>query len=231
MNIVANIKSDLTSLYKTTNSDYTHTVSLGWVDDSTAFENPSLLMNFLTLQPEQYATVNTRNVLPIQDYPRYVSSDGQAISASTSTTYSFTFPVIQLNQIPDTLIIFVKQKKSTAKSGSTSVPNYGYFTQSQYYAITKASISFNNQSGILASCTQEQLFNLSKMNGSQQSWSDFTGTIYSTGIDVNELTMGVGWNPSQGSLLVVKPSYNFNLPSYLSSGSLGQFGIQNHTYL
>jgi len=64
------------------------------------------------------------------------------------------------------------------------------------------------------------------MNGSQQSFSDFTGTLYSSGIDITEETMGVGWNPSQGSLLVVKPAYNFNLPSYLSSGSIGQFGLQ-----
>ena len=112
MNIVANIKSDLTSLYKTTNSSYTHKVSLGWPDDSTAFENPSLLMNFLTLQPEQYLTIATRNVLPIQDYPRYVSNDKQTITASVSSSYSFTFPVIQLNQVPDTLIMFVRPKKA-----------------------------------------------------------------------------------------------------------------------
>ena len=64
------------------------------------------------------------------------------------------------------------------------------------------------------------------MNGSQQSFSDFTGTLYSSGIDITEETMGVGWNPSQGSLLVVKPAYNFNLPSYLTSGSIGQIGLQ-----
>ena len=31
---------------------------------------------------------------------------------------------------------------------------------------------------------------------------------------------------TQGSLLVVKPAYNFNLPTFLSGGSLGQFGLQ-----
>ena len=69
-------------------------------------------MNFLTLQPEQYLTIATRNVLPIQDYPRYVSNDKQTITASVSSSYSFTFPVIQLNQVPDTLIMFVRPKKA-----------------------------------------------------------------------------------------------------------------------
>ena len=32
--------------------------------------------------------------------------------------------------------------------------------------------------------------------------------------------------PTQGSILVLKPAYNFNLPSYLSANSLGQFGLQ-----
>jgi hypothetical protein len=31
---------------------------------------------------------------------------------------------------------------------------------------------------------------------------------------------------TQGSLLIVKPAYNFNLPTFLSGGSLGQFGLQ-----
>lgn len=226
MNIVCNIKSDLTSLYKTSNTDYTHVVSLGWDGENIAFSNPQLLMNFLTLQPEQYASINTRNVLPIQDYPRYVSSDNQGIGAGASTSYTFTFPVIQLNQVPDTLLLFVRPNKSTAYSGNNSLSEYGYNTQSQYYSITKAAISFNNQSGILASCSQEQLFNISKMNGSQQSWSDFVGVLNTRGVTTPEIADGSGYAPSQGSILVLKPAYNFNLPSFLSSGSLGQFGLQ-----
>ena len=38
--------------------------------------------------------------------------------------------------------------------------------------IQNATISFNNQSGILASCSKEELYNLSKANGSKQSYQD-----------------------------------------------------------
>jgi hypothetical protein len=219
MNIVCNIKSNYYDLYKTTNSSYTHTVSLGW-DGGQAFENPQLLMNLLTLQPEQYSSINTRNVLPIQDYPRYVSTDTQSVS-NDRATYTFNFPILQLNQIPDKILIFVKPVKSTAVNrGGIATPDYAKFTQSQYYSITSAQISFNNISGILSSCTQEQLFNISKRNGSQQSYSDFLGEA----IIADDDTTGVV--PSQGSILVVKPAYDFNLPSFLSGGSLGQFGLQ-----
>jgi len=225
MNIVCNIKSDLTSLYKTTNVDYTHEVQLGWTGENVGFENPKLLMNFLTLQPEQYMRVNTRNVLPIQDYPRYVSSDSRTITASNAATYTFTFPVIQLNQVPDTLIIFVRPNKNTV-TGYGKNTAYGFATQSMYYTIKKASITFNNQSGICANMNSQQLYLMSKANGSQQSYSDFNGILYSAGVNNATTPLGSAFEPSQGSLLVLKPAYNFNLPNFLSGGSLGQFGLQ-----
>jgi hypothetical protein len=225
MNIVCNIKSNLYSLYKTTNSTYTHTVALG-IDGGEGFTNPQLLMNFLTLQPEQYMSINTRNVLPIQDYPRYISTDTQTISAAQNltTTYTMQFPIIQLNQIPDTLLIFVRPNKSTAtNSAGVLQTSYEKYTQSQYLSIVGASISFNNQSGILSSCSREQLYNISRANGSQQSYSDFFGQQVVSNNDDDHPVEG---NAAQGSILVLKPAYDFNLPSFLSGGSLGQFGLQ-----
>jgi hypothetical protein len=122
------------------------------------------------------------------------------------------------------VLIFVKPNKNTAStSAGVAVPNYDKFTQSQYYSITSAQISFNNISGILSSCTQEQLFNISKRNGSQQSYSDFFGQLIVAGGAPSYLTEA---KPSQGSILVLKPVYDFNLHSFLSGGSLGQFGLQ-----
>ena len=103
----------------------------------------------MTLQPEQYSRINTRNVLPIQDYPRFVSSSNSTFTEGTTQT--FTFPVIQLNQIPDTLLVFVRPPNSSL-SGQHNV-------LSSYATINQATISFNNQSGILASCSQEELYN------------------------------------------------------------------------
>ena len=206
INIVANIRSNFSDLYKTASGDYTRSVSLGQRGTTTAFTQPKLLLNLLTLQPEQYSRINTRNVLPIQDYARFVSSYSGTVAAGATNTY--TFPIIQLNQIPESLVIFIRPPLNSDPTDFKSLSNY--------LTINTASISFNNQSGILASCTKQELYDISKMNGSKQSYNDFTGKIM-----FDEVAIG-----SQGSILVLKPAYNFNLPSFLSAGSLGQFGLQ-----
>ena len=238
INIVANINTgNLNKFLKSTVNSPVRSVSLG-ISGGNAFGSPQLLLNLLTLQPEQYSRINTRNVLPIQDYPRFVSSSNMSFAVGASTT--FTFPVIQLNQVPDTLLVFVRPPNSSISDATK------HSRLSTYATITEASISFNNQSGILASCSQEELYNLSQANGSKQTFSDFKGKATSNysvlqydsvsnstlvtapaNVDVVQFIRHYGVSTSsQGSILVLKPAYNFNLPSYLSAGSLGQFGLQ-----
>ena len=84
---------------------YVISVSLG-LNGASAFSEPKLLMNLLTLQPEQYSRIHNRNVLAIQDYPRFVSTNSGTIANGANT--QFTFPIIQLNQIPDTILVFIR---------------------------------------------------------------------------------------------------------------------------
>jgi hypothetical protein len=77
-----------------------------------------------------------------------------------------------------------------------------YQSSAQYGLINKASITFSNQSGILANCQSEQLFYLSQLSGSKQSWpewSQYVGSIL--WLDVSKClplnnTMCVGMNGS-----------------------------------
>jgi hypothetical protein len=59
-------------------------------------------MNLLTLQPEQYSRINTRNVLAVQDYPRFVSTSSGTIANGARTTLLF----LLLNSI-EFLILFL----------------------------------------------------------------------------------------------------------------------------
>jgi hypothetical protein len=173
-------------------------------------------MNLLTLQPEQYSRVNNRNVLAIQDYPRFVSTNSETIANGDNTT--FTFPIIQLNQIPDTILIFIRPPRSY-----TSTDGGQYKRQTGYFSIQTANISFDNQSGILGSCSKKVLYNLSKANGSKQSYQDFVGQANYAQASGRATSTNV--RATQGPLLIVKLAFNFNLPTFLS-GSLGQFGLQ-----
>jgi hypothetical protein len=125
---------------------------------------------------------------------------------------NFTFLIIQFNQMPDTILIFVRPPRSY-----TSIDGGQYKRQTGYFSIQTATISFNNQSCILASCSKEELYNLSKANGSKQSYQNFVGQAnYQQGTNGATST---NLKATQGSLLIVKPSYNFNLPTFLRCGS------------
>jgi hypothetical protein len=106
---------------------------------------------------------------------------------------------------------------------------------SSFLTIDKISISFNNTSGILSSAYQQQLFNISYRNGSSQSFYEFAGSSrnnysgsvnadgtisYSQDLVGRGVTVG-----TTGSLLVLNPVYDFNLPAYLSASSLGQYNL------
>jgi hypothetical protein len=223
INLLCNISSNLGGIYKTT-MPKSVTVTPGLNDGTPLFSNPRLLFNFLTLQPEQWSRINTKNVLPIQSYARFASSSTGTIADGAPQT--FTFPIIQLSKIPDTILIFVRPPKNL-----TSPDGVQFKRQTRFLTIKNASISFNNASGILSSASPEELYNISKKNGSQQIFQEFVGQANVNQTNTSETGMTEA-SPAfksiatQGSLLVVKPSFDFNLPSFLSAGSLGAYGLQ-----
>lgn len=242
LNIVANLNTDYDKyLFKSSSvgagtAGWTHTVSAGdlvgtagalpvGTTASLFRSDPRLRVNFLSLQPEQYAKLSTKNVLPMIDYPRYISSYGGTLVNTLATATPFTktatsipSPVIQLSQVPDYIIVVLKQARAAQSVGR----------QLTLATLTGCSVTFNNASGLLASASPEQLYEISRRNGSCQNWAEFSGMTTSqtlaklTATNANAASL-VG---TQGSILVLNPTYDFSLPSYLSGGSLGQFGFQ-----
>jgi hypothetical protein len=101
-----------------------------------------------------------------------------------------------------------------------SSQNWNY--SSSFLSIRNIRVNFNNASGLLASATQQDLYNISYRNGSSQSYYEFLGEA-SVADNTNGL---VALKATTGSLLVLNPVYDFSLPSYLSSSSLGQYQFQ-----
>jgi hypothetical protein len=119
---------------------------------------------------------------------------------------------IQLNQVPDLILISVRVPMS----------NQNWANTSSFLTINNLSVNFNNASGLLASATQQDLYNISYRNGSAQSFYEFAGKSQIA----DNATGGVHTVPTTGSLLVLNPVYDFSLPSYLSASSLGQYQFQ-----
>jgi hypothetical protein len=235
-NISCNLNIDSTcKRVFSTCGPYLSSITLGATVGTTvynAFTNSKLLFNFLSLQSEQYAKISSKNVVPYLDFPRYLTSSSSfvPISAVTATgvvsSATLTSNSLQLNQIPDLILICVRKPMS---SQTWTDPNF-------FLTINSISISFNNTSGILSTANQNQLYNISVKNGSSQTFYEFsgfagnnnTGTVTVDGQveQVFNTTLGT---PIQvgttGSMLVLNPSMDFNLPSYLSASSLGQYNL------
>lgn len=229
MSMVLNVDSSCKRLFSTANSvvngggngleGYITSIALGWADapqggasQAVGFANTRLLFNFLSLQPEQYAKISTKNVVPYLDYPRYLTTFTSGTNIAPGATTTLTSQSIQLNQVPDLILITARVPMSAQ--------NWNY--ASSFLTIEGISVNFNNASGLLASATQQDLYNLSFRNGSAQNFYEFRGEA-----DVNNNTTGgVSQVPTTGSLLVMNPVFDFSLPSYLSASSLGQYQFQ-----
>ena len=204
---------------------------------------PFLLFTFLTPHPSDL--MPARNIVPYYELPRYINGSQPtclAAAASTASTagafspvsYPLNFNAIQLNQIPDKLIIFARRKLTGEKPWG--IPDVAL-------PIESISINFNNNSGILASATKEQLWQMSRDNGANSSWPEFCGwgstieyAVGSAGPPVvpNYITTVA---PLSGSYLVLEFGKDIQLTEdFYSPGSLGNFNLQctivasNNTY-
>lgn len=200
---------------------------------SNLFEDTQMLLKFLSTQPSD--RLETKNVVPYMDYPRYLTNTNsqQALAAATLTrsteTGAFTLAPstgqllsnsIQLNQIPDYFII-VARKPMTQQTIQDS---------DTFLAIEKISINLNNASGLLSSASQQDLWRISQKNGCNQNWQEFSGIAFDNkalfttgGLSSNDAPSDVA---TTGSVLVLSPPMDLSLPDYLTSGSLGNFNFQ-----
>lgn len=183
-------------------------------NSNTNFQKCQLLLTYLSLQPTD--VVETRNVVPFMDYPRFISNATVTLPAwdplgdlPPITTISSNS--IQLSMIPDKVIICARIPMS----------QQSYNNVSGFLPISNIVINFNNQSGILSSATQVDLWKMSMRNGSQQVFNEFKG------LASIQVANGAGENvPTTGALLVLSPPIDWSIPNYLASGSQGNYNLQ-----
>lgn len=205
MNFIFNI-GDASRVWRTANN-WGQTVTVN------NFKSSRLIFNFLTPHPSDL--MPSRNVCGFYELPRYITANNPTFQASgdPKATQTLSTSTIQLNQIPDKLIIFVR------KAMSQQTPQ----DSDSFLIIEKLSISFNNMSGIGANFTQQDLFRFSSENGSNQTWYEFSG-----GATKAASASGSGVvMPTSGSLVVLEFGKDIQLvEDFYASGSLGNFSLQ-----
>ena len=183
-----------------------------------------LLMLFLTRQPSNL--VSARNVVPFMEYPRYLTNVSQAIANGASVEQNFAS--IQLNSVPDKLIIVARKILATQTPADAD----------SFLPIKKVYINFNNKAGLLSGSTQWDLWRMSVESGSNQTWAEFSGRAYkSSQAGASSATALPQVLPLVGSVLALEFGRHIELDDVYAPGSIGAFQLQfrveleNHTGL
>lgn len=214
-------------------------------------QDTSLLFTFLTPHPSDL--MPARNIVPYYELPRYITPTAPKSGPYGITSTGVVEPVVdlqggaqyitqtlQLNQIPDKLIVFLtKANKSWGDSDS-------------FLPIRKVSIQFNNNSGILSAARCEDLYRMAKDNGSNQSWHEWVGCATASrtsdyALAPNE-TLATGYQSAyglapvggeinvssaftSGSCMVLEFGKDIQLvEDFFAPGSLGNFNLQINVY-
>jgi hypothetical protein len=205
MNIRMNTNPNYPLLRWAGASTYTQvpTVSL---DAENGYQGAELRLKYLTTKPEDQFPA--RNSVGYYSMEKYITSGSAVINAGSIAP--ITAQNLQLNMIPDKVIIFARRKNNNSILKSDS-----------YLVIKGIDINFANNAGILSSATQEDLWRMSKEAGVNQSWLDWSGYANSANLNAQ------GKIPLIGSMLVLDFARHIQITeSYYSPGSLGVFSFQ-----
>jgi hypothetical protein len=223
-------------------------VSLGTNNSGSAFGNTTLLFTFLTPHPSDL--MPARNIVPYYELPRYITNVAAPAPLALTTVGSNSFipydvnggtlvasQTLQLNQIPDKLILMVRKPMASQSYGDADA----------YLPIRKISINFNNNSGILSAARCEDLYRMSKDNGSNQHWNEWVGYVNSSYSNISAITIPnsavlsvspaatapvFSTFPTVGSCLMLEFGKDIQLiEDFFAPGSLGNFNIQVNVFI
>ena len=220
LNFIFNISAQANRLWRCGATDAAipnYSVSVAAVSGS------RLIFQMLTPHPSQI--LPSKNVVDYVDFPRYLTTFTNTIGAAAvsalnelvPTTTVFSSNNIQLNQVPDMLVICARKPMSQQTNRDSD----------SFFPITGISINWNNQSGLLANATQDTLYRMSAKS-TNQTWQEFKGFA-------NKYLPPVGASYdtqlqqvlTSGSILALR--FGQDIPiveEFYAAGSLGSFNLQ-----
>lgn len=176
--------------------------------DFASSNDMKFLLNFVSAHPSQM--LPPRNVVPYYDMPRYINTTTLGDSGATKVLQSQS---LQLNQVPDMLIIGVRDVQSARTAG---VPD-------RWYPISASSFNWNNNSGILSSASQQDLYSMSEDNCLNMNWLEFQGK----GLLNNNAALASNVLKTCGGFLVLAFGKDIQLvEDFYAQGSIGNFNLQ-----
>lgn len=215
----------ITQLNFTMAMDSTAKRALRWVQSTTALSTKFVqgvtyiepFMDFIYYTAPATMLIPATCVTPLMNLVNYISPNVTPLAASASASY--ISQALQLNSIPDKIIVWIDDSQKQGANGNQVSDHYG--------TINKVNITFNNQTGILSNFSQKQLFDASLKSGSQQTFEEFSGLVNAGSygnIQSNAPTCGSVLYLNFGQIVQISEVYN--APGSLSTT---QFQIQVET--
>lgn len=135
---------------------------------------PILNINYITPEDSLMVGPHTPLCYPYFDVTKYVTDTGVVLTYAGQKTGQLVSNNINLSSIPRRLLIYARETNNQYYSNSSRTDTF--------YAIQNVSIQFENYSGLFASATQNQLWEMSRKNHCNISWSDWSGNpVYKNG--------------------------------------------------
>ncbi len=158
------------------------------------------LMNFtyITPQENQYIPYNLPITYPYFDVQRYVTDNNNPVIPGG--IWNFNSNNIQLNSIPRRMYVYIRERNNDLLMNANASDAY-------FQINTPFNLQFQNDSGLMASASLYQLYQLAVDNNCKLSWEQWSGYgMYGT-------------TPIPGSMSTVLP--NYTLPNPWGNGYLG----------
>ncbi len=188
---------------------------------------PVLLFKYITPESTQILSPNMTLSYPYYNVQRYLSSPVNftmfPLSGSTNEIIGNN---IQLNSIPKMMYIYARRQNSEYYAGGnkTSGIRSGTDLTDTFLALNSISITFANQTGLLASADRRQLYNISVKNGCTLSWTEWSGNPVNFPEPANN-TLNTGFG-TIGSVLAIEFATDLGLPADYAPGLSGNFQLQ-----
>ena len=137
---------------------------------------------------------------------------------------------IQVQAIPRKLYVFVRRAASVLNASAAVTAT----TPDCYGAINNINVYWNNRNSLLASATQQQLYEMSRKNGAQLSWQSFSGLAQPS----NWFAAAPRENFGIGSIICIEFGTDIGLDPDEAPGLIGTYSLQvqctgtwvNHNY-
>ena len=155
------------------------------------YQAPEVLVNYIT--PMITYPLPTVQTFPYSKLQQYIKPVGNFTTGSTQTLISDS---IKLSLIPHRMYAYVRHARSQSD----------YRVADSFAKISRVSVLWNNQSGLLSTASEQELFDISSRNDCNLSYPQ--------------------WDKYRGSVMCVEFGKDIGLQANEAAGVAGQFTIQ-----